>query len=405
MSAEPFAIRQAVVLCGGLGSRLGALTASVPKPLLPVGDRPFLERLLFEVRRHGVTRVLLLAAFQSAAVETFARDTSKALGLAIDVAVEPERAGTGGALWHARAALDERFFLFNGDSWFDINLLDLALVAARRECPLTLALRMVPDVGRYGAVELVDGRVRPLASGTGPGLVNAGVYVVDRGIVDLLQPKGSFEDLALQSLPARGQVAGVQYDGFFIDIGVPDDFERAQTEIPARQRRRALFLDRDGVLNEDLGHVGEVERFVWRNGARQAVKMANDAGCLVFVVTNQAGVAKGYYPEEAVGIVHTHVQDELAASGAHIDDFRYCPFHEAATVAAYRKASDWRKPEPGMILDLLRHWPVDVAGSLMIGDQDSDVHAGRAAGLQTLKVDGTASLVEIVASWLGGERR
>ncbi len=376
-----------------------------PKPLLPCGDRPFLAWLMREFIRFGVEEFVLLTGHLSAEVEARVATVSALLPRDVSIVVsrEPVRAGTGGAIWHARNHLAERFLLCNGDSLFDCNLARL-LSAGATDAAVRILLREAGDTSRYGRVRLERDLVTefsPQAGAGQGGMIDAGIYLFNRVVLDDLSPVCSLEADILPRLAARGALRGTVADGAFRAIGIPEDYVLAQREIPQLLRRRALFLDRDGVINVDHGFVGTREHFEWMPGAREAIRTATDAGWHVFVITNQSGVARGLYDEAAVMALHGWMTDEVRRAGGTIDDIRYCPFHPDGVVAAYRKVSDWRKPAPGMLLDLIRAWELDRERCLLIGDQDTDMAAAAAAGMEALRFSG-GNLLEFIRPIVDG---
>jgi D-glycero-D-manno-heptose 1,7-bisphosphate phosphatase len=378
--------RQCVILVGGRGTRLGAVTQSIPKPLVAVGDRPFLAYLVAEARRHGFTRIVLLAGYLSDALEDAARSwAGQYPDLAIDVVVEPEPLGTAGAVRRVLDRLAPEFLLINGDSIFDINLLDLATRPVAGDWMARLALKPGMDPARYGSVVLDGDRIAAFAEkNPGPqrATVNGGVYWIRReAIARMPAGSASIERDVFPRLAAEGLLWGFAYDRFMIDIGLPESLAEANSVVPARLRRPAVFFDRDGVLNVDKNYVHRPDQFEWIDGAISTIKAVNDSGRFAFVVTNQAGVGRGYYDEATVQALHRWMNAELRRQGAHIDAFAYCPHHPDAGCAC-------RKPQPGMLAGLMRDWPVDADASIMIGDRDIDMGAAAAAGVRGVLFEG-----------------
>ncbi len=150
----------------------------------------------------------------------------------------------------------------------------------------------------------------------------------------------------------------------------------------------AVFLDRDSTLNVDRGYTHKVEDFDWMPGAPEALALFHRHGIACFIVTNQGGIGKGLYTEADMTAFNDHLRRAAEHAGGQITDIAFCASHPDALSAELRAPSARRKPEPGMILELAEHWNVDLAASVMIGDRDSDVAAGRAAGCHAYLFDG-----------------
>ena len=399
-------VEQGVFLVGGLGSRLRALTGDTAKPILDVGGRPFLDHLLDEASRHGLKRALLLCGYRAG--DLVASYEGRSIrGMTIETAVESQPAGTAGALALAADRLDDWFFLVNGDSIFDFNWLRLLPPGdSTPGCWVRMALAGGVTGERYGRVVVEGARVREFTpAGSFDRPINAGVYLMGKSILSRIGPAPcSLERDVLPALARDGLVEGVVVDAPFIDIGTPDDFARAQQVVPRILKRPAAFLDRDGILNEDTGYVHHPDQVRWVAGAREAVRWLNDAGYLVFIVTNQAGVARGLYEEEHIVQLHGWMSEELRRHGAHIDCFEYCPYHPEGLVERYRQVSDLRKPEPGMIRKLLAAWPVDASQSFLIGDRETDLQAAAAAGIPGHLFSG-GNLLDFVTTQVRPKRR
>lgn len=146
--------------------------------------------------------------------------------------------------------------------------------------------------------------------------------------------------------------------------------------------RPALFLDRDGVINVDHHYIFRREDFEWIPGAQEVIRRFNAMGWWVFVVTNQSGIARGFYTEDDMQVLHDWMSAQLAKAGAHIDRIYHCPFHEDGTIERYRRDSYDRKPKPGMLIRAMTDFPVIKERSFLIGDKQADLDAAKAAGVR-----------------------
>jgi D,D-heptose 1,7-bisphosphate phosphatase len=392
--------RQAVILAGGRGTRLGEITRQTPKPLLQVDGQPFITILIEELLRFGFDNIVVLVGEYK---DAFGRALQEhpTPGAHVKLISEPEPAGTAGALIYAANFLKSRFLLLNGDSLFSINI--LSLTADRNTNPwlACIALRNVPDTSRYGAVRLVRRNIVEFGekSDGGPGVINGGIYWLKREILDeVITRPCSIETDIMPKLAARGLLRGRVYQGNFIDIGIPADLKRGRKLIPEWRCRPAAFVDRDCVLNINHGYVHQTKDFRWVPGAKRAVKMLNDLGYWVFVVTNQAGIARGHYETGDVERLHRWMNVELRQAGAHIDRFYSCPHHPDMD-----EDCDCRKPKPEMLLQAMKEWRVNPTDSFLIGNKKTDFQAAEHAEI-TGHMFVSGNLRDTVAAIIGARQ-
>lgn len=151
-------------------------------------------------------------------------------------------------------------------------------------------------------------------------------------------------------------------------------------------KRRAVFLDRDGTINEEIDFLWRPEEFAFIPGAPEAIRLLNESGFSVVVITNQSGIGRGYYDEEALRVLHAHMDAELARHGAVVDAYYFCPHHPEHAVEHYRQKCSCRKPLPGMLLSAAEDLSLDLSASFMVGDKISDMEAGLTAGCRAILV-------------------
>lgn len=378
------AVRQAAILVGGKGTRLGSLTRDTPKPLMEIAPgRVFLDYLIDNLARQGFTDIILMAGHFGDQLGSRYHNQQR-FGATLRVVIEAEPLGTAGALGQSRELLDPQFLMANGDTYFDFNARAFVTAARALQKPAVLALRQVDDGTRYGNVERDGSRISRFVeknvAASGPALVSAGTYLIDRFLLGRIGTRPtSIETDIFPALVSAGELGGLEAGGYFIDIGLPETLQEAQLELPRRTTRPVVFFDRDGVLNHDTGYVHSPEAWRWVDGARAAIRRVNDMGALAIVVTNQAGVAHGYYDEDTVRRLHAWVAQDLASEGAYIDAFYHSPFHPDGKISDYRRDHVDRKPQPGMLLRAFADWPSDRTRAILIGDRESDIEAARRA--------------------------
>lgn len=382
-------MKEAIILAGGLGTRLAKTVSDRQKVMAPVGGRPFLAYVLKYLKTCGFSKVILAVSYHSEQIKEYFGDAF--CGMEILYSVETKPLGTGGAIKKAlEKVTEENIAVMNGDTFFQVDFDSLYSLQKEKDADIVLAAKKMPDCTRHSTLIIgEDGKILEFSEKkpNKKGYINGGVYVINKRIFDNIPDiKFSFEKKILEK--SEDKLYALRCDGYFIDMGIPEAYFRANTEIPLRfgeNTFKAVFLDRDGVICKEKHHLYKTEDFEFIDGIPEAIEKLREAGFLIFVITNQAGVAKGLYTEEDVNILHCHML-KLFGSITHIDGIYYCPYHEEGTVEKYKKYSPDRKPGDGMIRKAVydfknRGINIDLKNSILVGDKLSDIEAGKKAGI------------------------
>ena len=382
---------EAIILAGGKGTRLHGIVDDIPKPMAPVNGKPFLEYLISNLYNSGIRHFILSVGFLHKSIIEYFGDKFKAAD--ISYVIENEALGTGGAIkYAARYVKKDKFWIFNGDTYADIEL-DKFFIK-NKDLQLSIGLVKMENFDRFGVVITDNKFITGFSEKkhTDVGYINAGIYLMSRSFIEKYFPAAkvfSFEKEVLEK--KIGNIGYYKSDAQFIDIGVPDDYFRAQflfantTDVKSIfnfDNSWTIFLDRDGVINQRIpgSYVKNTEEFIFLPGAIEAVKKLSNTFGRIIVVTNQQGIGKGLITQEQADEVNSFMISEITKAGGRIDSVYVCPALASAE-------NNCRKPNPDMAIQAQKDFPeIDFHKSIMIGDSISDMKFGQNLGMKTILI-------------------
>ena len=372
-SGKRIDVKQAVIFCGGYGKRLGIKTKKIPKPLIKINQTPFIENIILQYSRIGVKKILLLCSYKS---NLFFRKyhNKKLFNCKIFCLDEGKPLGTAGALRKAINYLDKHFFLSNGDTLVNFNILNLKKIIKKNSLLSIAGIKINQKSNRYGGLKF-EKKFNVKFITKNSNFINSGYYFVNKKLIYKIKKNHyNFEKDFLvnaKKIIFKG-IKLTQKHNFFLDIGTPKDLSLAEKFLRKFYKKPAVFFDRDGVINEDKGYVFQYKQISYINNIKSTIKFLNDNNYHVFVISNQSGVGRGYYSYKDVEKLHLKINEDLFHSCGHIDEFVFAPFYKKSKKFNSLKYEKMRKPNTGMIEYLKKKWSINLNKSIIIGDQESD---------------------------------
>ncbi len=399
-------IKQAVILAGGMGTRLQPFTSDNPKPMYPINGVPFIEHLIIQIKEFGIHYVLILLGYMPERIMDYLGNGEK-YNLHIEYAVTPSAFETGERLVQACAKIEDQFLLLYCDNYcpvnyerllkdFQINDAVIQISAYRNEDHYTKDNLRVAD---NGCIELYDKkRISPHLGGVdiGYALVKKEALALFQNEKDTVQ-SGNFELVTYPALVRGKKLYATFTRHRYYSIG---SWARIEDTKRFFEGRKTVFLDRDGTINvrpPKACYVEEEEEFVWLDGAMQAIRILKECGCRIILVSNQPGIARGRLTVETLNKIHAKMQRELKQeTGYEIDAIYFCPHN-------WDEGCDCRKPNPGLLYQAQKDFALDLTKCILVGDDERDIQAGMEAGCRSIQVGESYDLLCAVKDLLKEE--
>lgn len=403
-----------VIMAGGRGTRISKLFPDIPKPLIPVDGVPILEREICSLRNQGFKDIILTVSYMADKIIDYFGD-GKNLGVHIEYFIEKQPLGNAGALFRMCDKLDGDFLLLNADAAFDVDF--NRFVAYHKEKGGLVTLFTHPNSHPYDSGLIIadhDGKVTQWLTKENKrpqwykNRVNAGLHVISSKIFDQFKDNPDFfaaddhvvhkidlDRQVLKPLCALGKVYCYDSPEYVKDMGTPERYADVSRDYKngtvsaknLKNKQKAIFLDRDGVINKYVGFLRNIGDFELLDGVAEAIKKINNAGYLAIVITNQPVIARGEVSFEQLQEIHNKMETLLGKQGAYLDGIYFCPHHPdkgfAGEVPELKIDCECRKPKPGMILKAAKDFNIDLNQSWMVGDGKNDILAGKGAGCHT----------------------
>lgn len=405
-----------VIMAGGRGTRIASVMSDIPKPLIPIGDKPILQREIECLREQGFKDLIITVSHMADKIMNYFKDGSE-FGVNIEYFVEEQPLGNAGALLKLKDKLSDVFLLLNADAMFDVDF--NRFVRYHKESGAKVTLFTHPNDHPYdsgliiadneGQVEkwLTKEDVRPKWY---TNRVNAGLHVLDKSVIDNVNIdankvgtigqdgktiKVDLDRDILKPLSGTGQMYCYDSPEYVKDMGTPDRFEKVckdfvegrVTSKNLKNKQKAIFLDRDGTINKYVGFLRNIEEFELLDGVAKAIRKINESGYLAIVVSNQPVIARGEVTVEQLDEIHKKMMTILGNEGAYVDAIYYCPHHPDSgydgEIKELKIKCKCRKPEPGMIYQAQDDYNIDLSQSWIVGDSLNDIEAGKRAGVST----------------------